>query len=646
MYRVLVIRLGSALEPTLREIEREAERRGPATSICRFFDAPAAALGNLTNPVQVLREKLEADLRSALSALLRFDGGASEVRLDVFVVANLGEPMVAAAVDVVVEMGERIVAEEFATIFPSHRRGKERRYRFLPIVLLPASGDGELSRPRTAESLGELAELLEARRERTAKRDFPVDRIFVLDALTSRGILPLEALLDSARGFLRLMMFGGVRRHPDVVQMLETPSRDLFATFGVACCESDGDRLRDRLEQELVRRVTRALAEPTSCTLPSANELLPAAALEDAETHLRVQGELEALPVRTLQVEGFAAARPLADIYRELDDRLKKWEELAGSNGEVVPVSRPTSGAATRNAALAGGGLSFGGLVFAVAHFGLLVPIATAAAAGGIFGAVAAGTLLAAFGGAGAPETEVVSGGSGGEPAGVAPDANSSRRASLMSTVATQRTRLEGFVGHLDKVASSIAVPEALAGDDASTPPSVFRLTMVTEPVHAAMFARRVRSAEEHEIAESFLRSQGSWEELLDGAARIDVAALDAYAAEAFAPLLDGPLFDRRDLRELALPAIRKFLQTWNAGLPALLEGETRLQFDDDGFRTPFRSTLFRSSHWAALFEQLDQIPTGSVLDVGLELEDIFLMTAVTDIHRDAVAPLQTKENS
>ena len=255
--RTLVIRLGEAFATLQDELDDHAARASRPS--LRTLGAPVAAVGNLSRPVQILREQLESELRSSLTDLLALRPDNPEpFFVDVFVLLNLGEPLVANAASVIIDLFTRIVNEDFATVFPSNRTGSDRRVRVIPVAMLPAAADCEKDRTAAMAELDAVHDAFVERRD-AADTSWLVDRIFLLDAMTSRGIARLDDLVDQIAAFIRLMVLGGVRRSPDVVRMLEAQHADLFASFGVASCVVDLDGLRSELARRLSRDVASAM---------------------------------------------------------------------------------------------------------------------------------------------------------------------------------------------------------------------------------------------------------------------------------------------------------------------------------------------------------------------------------------------------
>lgn len=646
MHRVLVIRLGEALSDPLQRIEREyrAREHGGVLDAVRvaFVDAPPRAVGNLSNPVEVLREKLEEQLLGATTDLLRLSSGAEgDLILDVFLLLNFGEPLVANAAAVVIDILDRIIDENFRAIFPAHRTGPARRFRIVPIAILPAAGDCEKSRDEAVDELATLHDDFVARRD-GGETEFPVDRLFLLDAVTGRGIAALHDLVDQVYGFLRLALFSGLRRSTDVVSLFESECSDLFASFGVATCEVDFLRVRDTLAARMARRTAEALAAPGSCALPPVTDLLPSPVLDDAERRDRALRELDALPVRTLEADGSRAIRPLLALYDELAERLETWRETA----ETAPSSPNTpAGTDASSGSPSGlgwafvGALLLGGAVFAVAHFALVISTTLSAVTGGGFAAAAFAALflLLRKPASDKPEDDT--------PVTQSEQIPNEALDALASRVDARRSSLRGLSTSLERISRSFALDAPVPA--VSAPRRMFLEPLVSDALLKHLYEGQASDVDIRSLADRFLISIGEWNELLTGAVRADAAGLDAFCAEHFRELGGQPLFADAETRECIHGVLESFVKRWREGLPISLEGEAHKQFDRDGFYRVFDSTVLVSEDLAADVGACIR-RTDAVLDTSRRasaLDDIFIITAVADIHPDAVAPLRNRRS-
>ncbi len=648
MVRALVIRLGEALAPVQRRLEAEfvGRRADELTRVLlQTHDAPVAAVGNLSRPVQLLREQLEAALTQSLTELLTLKpGSGTDFVLDVYILLNLGEPLVANATNVVIEMLARIVDHHFRAIFPRHRQGSARRFRIVPIAILPAARDCEKDRTDAIDELRAVHDAFAAARK-LDDREFLVDRVFLLDAMTARGIATRDELVGQVLAFLRLVIFGGVRRHPDVVRLLESDRNDLFASFAVACCEVDYEAVSALLTARMKAALAAALIAEQSADLPRPAELLPVRLLEDPDALEHGIGELEALPGRILQADGAGAIRPLCALYDEVDARLAGWRADGSDPAEVV---RDTTAVAVRensgNSALGIGFLAavvLGAAVAAAAHFFALASTTVVAASGGGFAVFAfLVTWLLLRGGS--DEVDDSAPAVSPRPADQADDTE--RRAAILDalehTIDGQRTKLRALREGFDAIARAHEIEPPFDRLDAEATP--FRQPLVSPELMRDLYAQHSSVSDARAAVATWLGTCGEWVELLDGHARADAYGLEQFCEARFRTVGSQPLFTKVGARECVAPRLASFVETWRAGLPVFLEGESRVQFDPDGFDQPFSNMLFapeplRAELSAQLAEQ------GSMLRLHatpIAIDDVFAITAMTDIHPDAVSPL------
>lgn len=642
MHRALVIRLSEDLADAIDRVAREYAVRAEAGTnpalVARFMDAPPQGVGNLTNPVQVLRENLEGELLQNLTALLRMSPGAGrDFVLDVFVLLNLGEPLVANAASVVIDMVLDLVDGHFRAIFPAHRTGAQRRFRILPVALLPASADCRKAREDAIQELGALHDAFAERQRAREGREFPVDRFFLLDAVTGLGIAALDDLTAQTASFMRLALFSGLRRKVEFVQLLESECSDLFATFGVSCCEVDFEAVRETLTERMLVRAAEVLAEEGISVLPSVDELLPHAVLDDPVVRDRVLEELDSLPLRSLEVEGSIVIQPLRRAYYELLQRLAGWRTAYSEKPPTPKKAEPLPRKEASATFLAFvGACALGVIVFCVAHFALVVSAGTSAATGGAF-AVLAFLLVLLF----LPRREATAENKPAQPPSEEPPFEviqvfeqivRSKASQLMAL----QTALQGIAGAVD------LDPEEDGEEEPERPQSMFRDDLVTDSLLHLLYVRRANDDDVRALADRFLLTLGTWEELLDGDVVPTSEGLDEFCREHFEALGGQPLFTDPDSRDCVAEVLSAFLDRWRKGVPSFLEGESRKQFDPDGFRTPFSSCVIGPAELAAEIGSCLRADDGVLnhWDAGSALDDVFVLTAVIDIHPDAVAPL------
>lgn len=641
MYRSLLIQLGETFAEAVDRLVREHQARETVGVLgdvrLEQLCAPVEGVGNLSRPIAALRERLERDISEALEDLLALSPTSTEeLLLDVFVLGNLGEPLVANAITVVVDMIVSIVDQRFRTIFPPHRRGSARRLRVVPLLVLPGARECENDRDAAIAELHTLHETVLERRDVEAGPDFPIDRVFLLDAVTTRGIGQVSDLVDQVRLFLRLLMFTGIRRDASFAAVLESECNDLFASIGIACCEVDFVALRETLAARMALQAARALTTAAPCVLPPAAQLLDARILDDAHAREKAIAELDALPARTLAVDGLTALQPLAALFAELVERLDGWSAVASEHPTAMEPTPSRDRAASPALPSIGAGLALGGFVFALAHFGLILSVGSSAATGGAFAVIAAATVFLLMRGrdtAGAASNDETAPGDDLDGRVVAIE-------EIQGAVQSRKGQLEGLRASFDGIEQSFSLDDVTVEITAS---ATTHCDVLTSPqLLDLLFQRRVPADAALAMANGWLAAVGSWEALLRQDARPTAADLQTYCDEHFADLGGSRLFEDADCRERASPVIHAFLERWKSGVPIALEGESLKQHDADGFRTPLTAALVAPDPLAVeLSTTVRNLDSPAVVQyTKSRLDDVFMVSVLLDVHPDAVAAL------
>ncbi len=132
MHRCLLIHISGELDEAIELARRDMVRRAKVVDRplrSAFVSAPAAGVGNLSNPVEVLKKRLWDDVRTALAELLRAQPGERDpFTLDIILVGDFGAPNVVEALSASLD-AVRECMKPFASVFPDHEVGVARRWR-------------------------------------------------------------------------------------------------------------------------------------------------------------------------------------------------------------------------------------------------------------------------------------------------------------------------------------------------------------------------------------------------------------------------------------------------------------------------------------------------------------------------------------
>ena len=367
-------------------------------------------------------------------------------------------------------------------------------------------------------------------------------------------------------------------------------------------------------------------------------DVLPVGVLESEALLEPVLEEVSSVAARSLRADGITVLPALAALYAGMAKLLSDWRNRPVAPPSSLAAESVDTPAAPGAMAALGVGAGFGGAVGAVAYFAAAATAALAALSGVAFGIFAA---IATFVMVRKPDDSVVS-----DPQRVVA-ANDAHKAyvaraldALEGAVQTQRERIAALQTTLVGVSEARAVD-----DDARELPHdrVFRTQLVTAEIVEAIHGSQVSEAEALDEANRWLQSLGTWDELLRRDVAIDATELDTYCAARVERHDVSLLLSDPACAELTRTRIAEFVGTWKHGIACSLEGESQKQFDPDGFDEPLRNVVFASPVLRA--EAIKNAAAAeSVLtlhDDDHDLHDLFILTAMTDVHPDAVAPLR-----
>lgn len=214
------------------------------------------------------------DLAERISSSAPGDGRLPQV--DLFVLADLGEPAVAPRVPgLVALLGERL-RERFRPIF----RSGSGFLAICPILALPREAARQEVVRQAIAGLDALARDPDSRRQ-------PGGPVYLVEDQTTHYVLSREELVRTVTAYLHLVLYSGVRGFEGGVRGLvehHGGRRAPFATFGCATIDFEPGELRRHCEARIAQEVLDALLRPEGT--PPAELAALAARLIPAEAAL------------------------------------------------------------------------------------------------------------------------------------------------------------------------------------------------------------------------------------------------------------------------------------------------------------------------------------------------------------------------
>lgn len=595
MHRALLIELGETFEAPFRRLRERLTARIERGEVA-FFDAPVVGDGNLSKPVSSLKRSLEEELGTILSKLLTFTPDSrTELRLDVFVCANAGERRVVEAFSEVLLTLMELVEKDYDTIFPAHRTGMERRLRVFPIVLLPHGQFCE--RPR-AEMLAAAASFTEQCVDMgAAERESPVDRVFLLDGITSRGIAPLEALVRQAEGFLGVATDSKIREHDQLVDALDRPTVNLGATLGAATFFIPWHALRLRVASRICADLVESLQmlPREAMRIPSPEELVPSFAVLRDDALERALEQLEGHLARAYSSYGLSGIEGAVADLAEIEKRLAAWRSAGltrpDDSDEPGEIARPDDESGPKTFATLGS-LGFGLAMVALAHFvfGLTLLASAGVALFFALAALAVALLIislsqskaAAAIAADQAERERAQTRNEG---GLTPE----QRLDLLTTAAASgRRRGRRLVDAIDALSPHIELSETRA-----EPPWAW---IVSPEALGPVAHDAVRAySDVDELRTSFESDLPPLEALLDASAELSADDLESFCLEQAAAAEDPALLGHHEVRAHVNEELARFFDQWEHGADPIIDLTKDRHFDTNGY-FPLRNALFATS--------------------------------------------------
>jgi len=618
VHRCLLIHVSGALDEALERLRSEHQNRldaGRVLTQVAFVSAPASGVGNLTNPLEILRKNLWEDIRKGLTSLLKATPGQRDpFTLDIFVVCDFGSPNALEALKVCLDAIEENLAP-FRGIFPAHEIGPSRRWRVYTGGFLGIE-------KRDSERRDGLRRLVQELRKRKAagSDERLVDRVFLLDSLTPRGMCSTEELLGHLANFCALIVLGNLRGDPRLMRSLTEPGNDPAATFGCVRATLKMKPIQLELSRLLLEQMVDAARKTTEPSLPSPSEVLPRSLPNDEELRLfseRLRGRV----VETLNVEGVPALLPLT---RWLEKLLEFDESTFRQNDPVTEVAPKSSAGTVIGLSISAG---FGIAAYALAAFALgLSALASAGTSLAVF--VAGLGAFALFKGFSSSKSEPKTKDEEDDPALEALEAEIQKLRSALLSISENLK-----IAAIPTIPLEKSVPET----DAEETPWEVSLGDIKIAQTLLDTAHPHGSGADSLLA--FLRDHGTWEELLDEPVRLAAGAMAAFSDNVAMGTHALEILRSAPVQEDIAPHLRRFLDTWQHGVPLHLDLSSKQLHDTDGIRTASEDVLVAPDVFKGLLRDLYKSREARAESAFFnpDLLDVWLVSIVHDIHEDAI---------
>ncbi len=642
MHRALLIEVGQTFEPAFERLRKQLAGR-IETGHVSFVDAPMVGDGNLSRPVGRLQDSLENTVADALAPLLRLQPGErGEIRLDVFVCADCGERR---AVEAALELIESTVTQlqtDYATVFPAHRDGLERGARVFPIFVLPHNRDADRPRAEAIEQVGAFLDAL------PSASDTFVDRVFVLDAVTARGVAPASALVEQVETFLRVATEPTFRNDDTLLGALDRPCSGRLASFGAARFELPIDEIWAVAASEAGKELIASLAQgkPEEFMLPAPEELAPSFAILRDDALERAVEALEGVVERVIRQDGFAAVEATAKLAVEVEERIAAWRAAGltrrDDDASASELARTDADGEPRLLAFFGS-LLLGGAMVAVAHFAIGMTMAASFGIGSFF--MLCGLVFAFFviRLVQAQNEEVLA---TMELDREAPVPNNQltpeQRLDLLTSAAVNaRSQANRILAQLEGLTAWDADPTSRESRPWSWKPDA-------RPLGELAYAATRRHSTAGELGQAFLETLPDLKQMLRGNARIEMDAVERFAREYTLPCREPRVASEPDIERELRNEFEQFVETWRDG--ATTFWEPNREHVSRPARTPVRNLLFAPAPMEALVEHaLRTRETALTLQrCGPQRLEICLLTVDCDLEQEGMTTFgeRTKRGS
>ncbi len=628
MHRAFFITLGRRLDPIGAAIAHEFEVRKrygvlPEDTEAEFLEAPIEGVGNLSRPVELLKDKLWEDIIDRLTRLLTFQNDADAFHLDIVLLTNFGESLAVGATRVIVDALLDVVPKEFATIFPKHQQGHQRRWRILPIGVVPGRRDSERERNDCIMDAAAFHDHVESQREANADdSDFPIERLFLMDTMTPRGVITFDEVCIQSREFCRFLLFSGLRTTVPMTQLLEAEVNEIGGTFSVAGASLALDKLHLRLTERLCAATANVLDTRHTEECPSLAGLLSAEAVVDERACDAACETIATFGVNALEADGLPVMNAVISRYRDLPKWIQaageeaKWNRDSSENGSKPKRSSHAGAIGASTAALSG-------VLFLAAHYAVgwtIVASAGLAAGFGVAALAILGAMLFMTNRRGTNDKKKSSTNQDQQdPIDVLVDR-------LLLEADAWTRKLIDVETEVKKTAVALGTREVNAEEDLEA--SAFHANLLTNEIADALYAKKAHDPAV--FVDQFVDACGGWSGLLESPASMNDASMQDSAWKRFD--LDRGQFEVGDVRKSLEDALAQAVVQFQNGIEPTLEHKSREQFDPTGINDVLANQIIAGD--LKLPDELGRLNRTPHPCFPI---DAWVISAVIDIHRDAI---------
>lgn len=645
MHRVLVITIGRKLEPMLARLKSDYEQRVAAGFLSadrvqiEFLAAPVEGVGNLSNPVEALRETLYRNVIERLETLLELrPGRRGPFFVDIVFITNHGEALASRSEAVVFNAVHDVIPSRFGALFPDGRAASERRLKLISLALTPLDRSTNRERSEVLDALEEHYMRLSSLRSQETHTSSNV--LFILDGLTEHGLAREVDIVAQAENFVRLLAFSGARRHELLVRLLETESDDIGATFGIASCSIRPEGIVSSLRRRLTRSIADALRGTPHANLPSLNELIPASCTDSDSNFREVLEGVQETPIRVLEIDGPGALPFTTELF---ENALQRLEHLGRESNrrphESTELDEDTD---SRGWLITLGAISVGSLTALIGVVALGLAILPAVASGGALTMVAmiAFYILSQAASTQAPTPD------DSRKHKLELEAKRDRAAALEAALLEQLRRVNALMEHFENLTRDLDTHSNTAGPTADDPPSSFVSVLESDELYVELFESVCPYLNGPAALQAWVEALGGWRRLFEEPYALSNTSLVGFSLQTLDETVALEVFENTNCRNALQPVIRNFLETWGEGPPRFLEHISQQQHDADGFKHPVKRAIFMpESLEPAARETLGETSRISPAYSDSNIHDVFVVDTTTDIGLNAI-PILTQRRA
>lgn len=608
MHRCLILHISGALDDEIREVGQDFTQRsqlGQTPTQSEFIHIPAAGVGNLTKPVEVLRQNLWDETRLALTKLLQATPGQVDpFTLDVLILCSFGAPMHLEAVRVALDCLEENL-EPYLSVFPSHERAASRRLRVFMAGYLTSAH-------RSTERRDALRDLVKELRGRKLhhREERMVDRLILLDSITPRGVVSDEELRGHLEAFSALLVLGDIRTSDQITRALTEPGHDVIATLGCVRAILRITTIQDEYTELLLAQVANAARKEVKADLPNRRVVFGSRPPQMDE----VDGIRERILNRTLETLDALGPLSLPSLSRWLDD-------LAALNPDdfrqLEEDDTPPEPKLPLKPVLAVSG------VFSIGAYAVATLLL------GMSAVVSAGTSLAAF--------AVVLALLGlahhvanRQPKKVEEKPAEDVLARIREHVLELHSKVETLRSQLE-IAST--TPISLESRRQFLKDEAWRVSLGGADISATLIETQHPHGGPEDSLVAFFREIGTWKELLEEPETLSPGALLRFCESVSSDVTLETILRSKPCLALLLGRAESWIATWKHGVPVHMDMKSQIIHDEDGVRQSVDNLLVAPK---ALDINLDHARR----HLSESIQDIWLLSVVHDIHEDAIPTL------